>query len=80
MKEKIIFRDVEGALALECIVKIYNIASSEYIRRLILQDVQNIFHRTIKREDLLHGFEIHIVDHVNYSKDPNEKSVFKWLE
>jgi hypothetical protein len=62
MKQKIIFRDLEGALALECLVKIFNLSSSAYIRDLILKDVQNIFHRSITISDVLHGFEIHVVN------------------
>jgi hypothetical protein len=66
MQLKVNVENIEMALALELIVKIYTLTSSEYIRSFILLDLIKITHKTITAADILHGLEITVMDHKTF--------------
>jgi hypothetical protein len=66
MRLKVNVENLESALALELIIKIYNLTFSEYIKAMILLDMMKITHRNLTNSDLLHGLEIIIMDHKTF--------------
>ena len=66
MRLKIKTENLEEALALELIIKIYNLTSSNYLKDMILLDMNRITHKHLTSSDLLHGLEIIVMDHKTF--------------